>query len=87
MVVRILSRKISNKSWLKRHVDDYYVKEAAAAGLRSRSAFKLLEIQEKHKVFTKHDVVLDLGVLSFMIQSSCISMIYVAVRCHCHCRL
>jgi len=46
---------------MKRHVDDYYVKEATSAGLRSRSAFKLLEIQEKHKIFGKNDVVLDLG--------------------------
>lgn len=54
-------RCISNKAWMKRHVDDFYVKEATLAGLRSRSAFKLQEIQEKHKILGKNDVVLDLG--------------------------
>ena len=54
-------RCITSKSWLKRHVNDVYVKEARTQELRSRSAFKLLEIQEKHKIFRKNDVVVDLG--------------------------
>ena len=56
-----IRRMISNKSWMKRHVDDPFVKKAKAEDLRSRSAFKLLEIHEKHKIFCRKDVVVDLG--------------------------
>ena len=37
----------SNKQWLRRHVTDPYVRKAREQGYRSRSAFKLLEIDEK----------------------------------------
>ena len=46
---------------MKRHVKDPYVKQAAALDLRSRSAFKLMQIQDKHKIMRTSDTVLDLG--------------------------
>ena len=59
--MRLQVRSITSKSWMKRHVNDVYVKEAKVQDLRSRSAFKLLEIHEKHKIFRKNDVIVDLG--------------------------
>mmetsp|Transcript_12267 Transcript_12267/g.21853 ORF Transcript_12267/g.21853 Transcript_12267/m.21853 type:complete len:81 (+) Transcript_12267:3-245(+) len=50
-----IMRQSSSKAWMKRHVNDKYVKEAKSSNYRSRSAFKLLEIQEKHKIFRLGD--------------------------------
>jgi 23S rRNA (uridine2552-2'-O)-methyltransferase len=51
----------SNKQWLRRHVTDAYVQRAKAQGYRSRAAYKLLEIDEKEKLFRPGQVVVDLG--------------------------
>jgi len=53
--------KSSSKRWLQRHVSDSYVRRAKEKGYRSRSAFKLLELDEKHKLLKPGCVVLDLG--------------------------
>ncbi len=54
-------RKISSTNWLQRHLNDPYVGEAKERGYRARSAFKILEINEKFKIFKKGYKVLDLG--------------------------
>jgi len=46
---------------LREHFDDHYVKEAKRLGLRSRAAFKLMEIQEKDRLIKPGMVVVDLG--------------------------
>ena len=51
----------SNKQWLRRHVSDPYVRQAKAQGYRSRSAFKLLQIDAKEKILKPGQVVVDLG--------------------------
>jgi 23S rRNA (uridine2552-2'-O)-methyltransferase len=51
----------SSKSWLKEHFDDTYVKRSQAMGYRSRSSFKLLEIDEKDKLLQPGMLVVDLG--------------------------
>ena len=51
----------SNKQWLRRHVTDPYVRKAREQGYRSRSAFKLLEIDEKEKLLRPGATVVDLG--------------------------
>ena len=51
----------SSKEWLRRHVSDPYVKKAQKEGYRSRAAYKLLEIDEKHSLFKPGMTVLDLG--------------------------
>ena len=51
----------SNKQWLRRHVSDPYVRQAKAQGYRSRSAFKLLQIDAKEKILRPGQVVVDLG--------------------------
>ena len=54
-------RKISSTNWLRRQLNDPYVKLAKERGYRSRAAFKLLEINEKFHLFTFGDSVIDLG--------------------------
>jgi 23S rRNA (uridine2552-2'-O)-methyltransferase len=57
-------RKISSTKWLYRHINDPYVSMANEAGYRSRAAFKLIEINEKFKIFSaakKDCAVIDLG--------------------------
>ncbi len=56
-----MARSKSSKRWLSEHFDDYYVKQAQQKGLRSRSAFKLLELQEKYELIRPGMVVVDLG--------------------------
>jgi len=51
----------SSKAWLHRHVTDGYVRQARAAGYRSRAAYKLLEIDQKDKLLKPGIRLLDLG--------------------------
>ena len=51
----------SSRRWLREHFSDPYVKQAHQAGLRSRSVFKLMEIQERDKLFKPGMTVVDLG--------------------------
>ena len=54
-------KKSSSKAWLKEHRDDPYVQQAQREGYRSRACYKLLEIQEKDRIFRPGMTVLDLG--------------------------
>jgi len=56
-----MARSKSSSKWLLEHFDDHYVKMAQQKGLRSRSAFKLLELQEKYLLIKPGMVVVDLG--------------------------
>src|SRR5206468_3903686 len=51
----------SNKQWLRRHVTDPYVRKAKEQGYRSRAAFKLLELDQREKLFRPGATVVDLG--------------------------
>ena len=51
----------SSKRWLKRHVNDPYVQRSKREGYRSRSAYKLTEIDEKDRLLKGGLVVVDLG--------------------------
>jgi 23S rRNA (uridine2552-2'-O)-methyltransferase len=51
----------SSKAWLRRHVTDSYVRQARAAGYRSRAAYKLLEIDQKDRILRPGSRVVDLG--------------------------
>lgn len=46
---------------MQRHVSDVYVQQAQKDGYRSRAAYKLLEIQEKDRLFRPGMRVVDLG--------------------------
>ena len=54
-------RTTSSTRWLQRQLNDPFVKEAKIQGFRSRSAFKLLEIDDKFNLLKKGYNVLDLG--------------------------
>jgi len=56
-----MARSKSSSKWLLEHFDDHYVKMAQQKGLRSRSAFKLLELQEKYLLIKPGMVIVDLG--------------------------
>ncbi|KAI9764388.1 MAG: 2' O-ribose methyltransferase [Candelina submexicana] len=51
----------SSKRWQTRQGQDQFAKEAKVLGLKSRAAFKLLEINAKYKLFKKGQTVVDLG--------------------------
>ncbi|MDO6474607.1 23S rRNA (uridine(2552)-2'-O)-methyltransferase RlmE [Alteromonas sp. 1_MG-2023] len=56
-----MARSKTSKKWMEEHVNDPYVKKAQADGYRSRASYKLLEINEKDKLFRPGSVVMDLG--------------------------
>ena len=51
----------SSQKWLLRQINDPYVEKARAEGWKSRAAFKIIEIDQKFKIFKKGKIVLDLG--------------------------
>ncbi|WP_306257086.1 RlmE family RNA methyltransferase [Pararhizobium sp. IMCC21322] len=54
-------RKISSTKWLQRHLNDPYVQRSKIDGLRSRAAYKILEIDEKYNLLRKGHRIVDLG--------------------------
>lgn len=54
-------RSVSSARWLDRQLNDPYVAEAQKRGLRSRAAFKLIELDDKYRLLRKGMRVLDLG--------------------------
>jgi 23S rRNA (uridine2552-2'-O)-methyltransferase len=64
LTVRVKSgkgRTVSSKRWLDRQLNDPYVARARREGLRSRAAFKLIEIDDKYRLFKPGMAVVDLG--------------------------
>jgi 23S rRNA (uridine2552-2'-O)-methyltransferase len=54
-------RTASSRAWLTRQISDPYVTRAKREGLRSRAAYKLAEIDDRHKVLKSGARVVDLG--------------------------
>jgi 23S rRNA (uridine2552-2'-O)-methyltransferase len=54
-------RKYSSKLWLERQLNDPYVIEARTRGLRSRAAFKFMQLDDRYKLLKSGDTVVDLG--------------------------
>jgi 23S rRNA (uridine2552-2'-O)-methyltransferase len=54
-------RKESSRQWLERQLNDPYVHRAQAEGWRARSAFKLIELDEKFHFIRRGARVVDLG--------------------------
>jgi 23S rRNA (uridine2552-2'-O)-methyltransferase len=54
-------RTASSQRWLERQLNDPYVAAAKREGYRSRSAFKLIEIDDKHRLLKPGKRVVDLG--------------------------
>lgn len=53
--------KHSSKLWLERQLNDPYVAQAKKDGLRSRAAYKLIEIDDKYRILKPGMSVVDLG--------------------------
>ncbi len=53
--------KKSSQKWLLRQINDPFVERARNEGWRSRAAFKIIEIDQKFKIFKKGKVIVDLG--------------------------
>ena len=51
----------SSHKWLQEHHRDQYVKRAQTDGYRSRASYKLIEINQKDKIFKPGLIVVDLG--------------------------
>lgn len=53
--------KLSSKLWLERQLNDPYVQQAKKDGLRSRAAYKIIEMDDKHRFLKPGASVVDLG--------------------------
>src|SRR5437660_11546714 len=62
--VRLKSKKnrtVSQKRWLERQLNDPYVARAKREGMRSRAAYKLIEVDDKYRLLKAGGRVVDLG--------------------------
>ena len=50
-----------SKNWINKQRRDIYVRRSKVDGYRSRAAYKLIEIDEKFKIFKNGNSVIDLG--------------------------
>ena len=50
-----------SKNWINKQKRDIYVRQSQLDGYRARSAYKLIEIDEKFKIFKNGISVIDLG--------------------------
>src|SRR3954468_6440857 len=60
-MARIMARTKSSNEWLRRHVNDPFVKQAQVDGYRSRSAYKLIELNDKDRLIKPGMRIMDLG--------------------------
>ena len=56
-----MAKGSSNKHWLARQQKDPYVKQAQQSHYRSRAVYKLIEIDEKDRLFRQGQTIIDLG--------------------------
>lgn len=61
--IKLKKKNLSSKSfrWLDRHLNDEFVLKSKAEGFRSRSSYKLIEINKKYNIFHQSKTILDLG--------------------------
>ena len=50
-----------SKNWINKHRRDIYVRRSKVDGYRSRAAYKLIEIDQKFKIFKNGISVIDIG--------------------------
>ncbi len=62
-MIKIINKKLkdSSKKWVDRQINDEFVKKKVIQGYRSRSAFKLIEMEKKFKIIKKNSNIIDLG--------------------------
>jgi len=61
-VRKVSGRSESSRRWLERQINDPYVKRAQIDGYRSRSAYKLIELDERFELLKGAQRIVDLGI-------------------------
>ena len=56
-----MKKNRSSKNWIIKQHRDQYFKQAKSSGFRSRSAYKLLELNKKFNIFSNCKTAIDLG--------------------------
>ena len=56
-----MKKNKSSKNWIIHQHRDQYFKQSKSSGFRSRSAYKLLELNDKFKFFKNCKIAIDLG--------------------------
>tara|TARA_A100001015_G_scaffold56916_1_gene62570 strand:+ start:1056 stop:1667 length:612 start_codon:yes stop_codon:yes gene_type:complete len=56
-----LKKNKISKNWVNKHRNDIYVRQSKVDGYRARSAYKLIEIDEKFKIFKGGMCIVDIG--------------------------
>jgi len=56
-----MAKKTGKRTWMNRHVNDPWVQRSKKDGYRSRASYKLLEIDDRHRLLKPGRVVVDLG--------------------------
>jgi 23S rRNA (uridine2552-2'-O)-methyltransferase len=56
-----MARSKSSGAWLQEHVNDPYVKQAQRDGYRSRSSYKLIQLNERDRLIRPGMLIVDLG--------------------------
>jgi len=56
-----LKKNKISKNWVNKQRRDTYVRQSKVEGYRARSAYKLIEIDEKFKIFKGGMIVIDIG--------------------------
>jgi 23S rRNA (uridine2552-2'-O)-methyltransferase len=61
-VLTARSRTAASTRWLDRQLNDPYVRRAKAEGMRSRAAYKLIELDERFSLLKGAQRIVDLGI-------------------------
>lgn len=56
-----MAKKHGKRAWMARHVNDPWVQRSQQDGYRSRASYKLLELDDRHRLLRPGKVVVDLG--------------------------
>jgi 23S rRNA (uridine2552-2'-O)-methyltransferase len=56
-----MAKRRGTRNWMAEHVRDPYVRKAQVDGYRSRATYKLLELDDKHRLLRSGMTVVDLG--------------------------
>ena len=56
-----MKKNKTSKNWVNKQRRDIYVRQSKVDGYRARSAYKLIEIDEKFKIFKGGLSVIDIG--------------------------
>ena len=60
-MTKLSSRASKAKQWMKKHSNDPFVSRRGADGYIARSAYKLIEIDDRYKIIGKTSKIVDLG--------------------------